>query len=90
MKGYPGVIARRQDFVNLLAIPQYRGKALEALKKLYAIADDTITVAATLIEPTHPKLGYNTTQVPNPNPLWRQKGFESKEDLKGLIDQFDH
>ena len=84
MCGYPKQIATKQDYLNLLAMPEYRAAALTDLKALLGLDDDTI------IALKDRKIGdlhevRETIEKPNPYPRWRQKGFLSKEEVKKFI-----
>ena len=86
MKGYPKFVATKQDFINLLNMPEYREQALADLQAIYDLQDDKATRATTLIDESDPEKGYNTEEIENPNPVWKQKGFESRQDIMGLIE----
>jgi len=84
MRGFPKQIATKQDYLNLLAMPEYRATALADLKALLGLDDDTI------IALKDRKIGdlhevRETIEKPNPYPRWRQKGFLSKEEVKKYI-----
>lgn len=65
MKGYPKHIATKQDFINLLQMPEYRQQALEDLLIIAYYADEQ-----------------------NPNPLYKQKGFKTRQEAMDLIRQY--
>ena len=84
MRGFPKQIATKQDYLNLLAMPEYRAAALAELKALLELDDDTV------IALKERKIGdlhevRETVEQPNPFPQWRQKGFQSKEEVKKFI-----
>lgn len=92
MKGYPKHVATKQDFLNLLAMPEHRAHALADLRAIRDLDDDTVIV------PVRRKcLGLDDESVqklkirkqPNPLPLWQQKGFASREELAALIEERD-
>ena len=85
MKGYPKHVNCKQDFLNLLADENHREQAIEGLKEIYSLDDSKTLRATTLIDPDDPDLGYNTEEIDNPMPLWKQKGFESREAVGTLI-----
>ena len=87
MKGYPKFIATKQDFKNLLAMPQFRAQALKDLQKIYDTNDDEVDVCTTIQNPEAPKEEqvWNTKKQPAPRPLWKQKGFKSRKDLGDLV-----
>jgi hypothetical protein len=85
MKGYPKLILKKQDFMNLLAIEEHKAQALSDLQKLYANDDTLILTTTSLVDPGDPMSDWNQEMRPNPAPLWQQKGFESREDLAQII-----
>ena len=85
MKGFPKHVNCKQDFLNLLADKNHKEHAIEDLKKIYLLNDSKTLRATTLIDPEDPKSGYNTEEIDNPMPLWKQKGFESREAVGTLI-----
>jgi hypothetical protein len=84
MKGYPKYIATRQDFINLLQDPEYRSRALADLRAISDLADDTASRS----------IGLNADgtdaieTIPNPMPLWRIKGFSSRQAVADLIAEY--
>lgn len=85
MKGYPKHVATKQDYINLLAMPEYKAQALEDLKRLYEFKDDSVQKATTLIDPLDKSKGWNTMAIKNPNPMWKQKGFASRKEVANII-----
>jgi len=85
MRGYPKYVNCVQDFNNLLADKDLKGRALAELQKIYNKDDLKALRATTLIDPEDPKSDYNTEEIDNPMPLWKQKGFESREAIATLI-----
>ena len=85
MKGYPKFVAVKQDFVNLLDMPEFKEQALADLQAIYDLQDDKATRATTLIDESDPEKGYNTEEIDNPNPVWKQKGFASRAEVLELI-----
>lgn len=85
MKGYPKRIATKQDFLNLLRMKELKAQAIEDLKKIYNLDDGKAVRATTLIDPADPEKGYNTEIIDNPMPLWKQKGFASRQEVADLI-----
>ena len=45
MKKYPERVATKQDYLNLLAMPEYRARAIRDLKAIRDTKDDTATIA---------------------------------------------
>ena len=85
MRGYPKHINCMQDFNNLLADEDLKATALSGLREIYGKDDSKTLRATTLIDPSDPKSDYNTEEIDNPMPLWKQKGFESREAVATLI-----
>ena len=85
MKGYPKTITTKQDFLNLLSTKEFKAQAIEDLKKIYNLDDSKAVRATTLIDPDDPEKGYNTEIIDNPMPMWKQKGFASRQDVADLI-----
>ena len=89
MKGYPKFVAMKQDFINLLNMPEYKEQALKDLQAIYDLHDDKAQRATTLIDENNPELGYNTEEIDNPNPVWKQKGFDSRQAVVDLIEEYE-
>ena len=85
MRGFPKHINCVQDFNNLLADKDLKRRAISELQKIYNKDDSKTLRATTLIDPEDPKSDYNTEEIDNPMPLWKQKGFESREAVATLI-----
>ena len=85
MKGYPKTIATKQDFENLLSIPEFRERALADLRRIRDAKDTKAVKATTFIDPDDPEKGYNTEEIANPMPLWKRKGFGSMKEVGDLI-----
>lgn len=88
MKGYPKHFATKQDYLNILEIPEFREQCLTDLKSIRDIKDDTVLVATTPIDPKDPNSEWNTKTATNPNPMWKQKGFSSRSEIDKLIKQY--
>ncbi len=88
MQGYPKTINVKQDFINLLNMPEYKTRALSDLQAIYDLDDDKATKATTLIDANDPEKGFNTETIDNPNPAWKQKGFSGREEIAKLIEEF--
>lgn len=85
MKGFPKHIAIKQDFINLLTIKEFKEQALVDLLTIYGLDDDKVTKTTTLIDTDDPDQGWNMEIIDNPLPMWKQKGFESKQAVADLI-----
>lgn len=88
MHGCPKTIATKQDFINLLLVEEYRDPVLAELKKIAEANDSTATQATTLIDPGNPEAGYNVVEIDNPMPLWKVKGFSSREEVRALYEEY--
>lgn len=86
INGYPKYIATKQDFFNLLVDEKFKSQAVVDLKKIYYLDDSKATKATTLADPANPMGDWNTEIIDNPMPLWKQKGFSDREEIKELID----
>ena len=110
MRGYPKHINCKQDFLNLLEMPEHRERAKADLWKLQALDDSKATRVCvrkvqnpdageeytvpgggmggegpiTFIRPDTIEEEY-TEEIDNPMPLWKQKGFESREAVAALV-----
>ena len=82
MKGYPKHIATKQDFTNLLAIPEFRKQAQADLDKVLAVADDKATRTISIDAVTQAAV---TEVIDNPNPLYKLKGFQTRKVLSDLV-----
>ena len=87
MKGYPKYINCKQDFINLLDEPEYKALALEDLKAIRDLDDDkalrTISINKETGEAT-------TEEIDNPMPLWKVKGFSSRQEVADLITEVEN
>jgi len=82
MRGYPKHMATKQDFDNLLAMPEYEKQALADLKRLQGIDDaKVIRVVSGSVETDD----LITEEIDNPNPVWKQKGFVTKKAVDDLV-----
>jgi len=85
MRGFPKHINCVQDLNNLLADKDLKRRAISELQKIYNKDDSKALRATTLIDPEDPKSDWNTEEIDNPMPLWKQKGFESREAVAALV-----
>jgi hypothetical protein len=87
MKGYPKHVATKQDFINLLEDPGYIVQALEDLKLIRDLDDDKASRTISINEET----GEATTEeIDNPMPLWKVKGFSSRQEVADLISEVEN
>jgi len=87
MKGYPKRINTKQDFLNLLENETFRDQAIADLEKIYNADDDTVIRVVSGSEETDDLV---TEEISNPMPLWKQKGFKGREEVKELIERYKH
>lgn len=82
MNGYPKYINCKQDYLNLLAMPDFKARTIEDLKVIRDMDDEKALRVVSMNEET----GEATTEeIDNPMPLWRVKGFASREEVAELI-----
>ena len=85
MRGYPKHIATKQDYENLLKIPEFAKRAKEDLEKLAAIKDAKITRAVRLVDENDLMGDWVTEEIDNPMPAYKAKGFESLKEISTII-----
>jgi len=81
---YPEYVATKQDYLNLLQMPNCKKQALNELQRIYAAKDESATRVISGSEETK---DMKTERIPNPNPLWKQKGFSSRDEVLKIIEQ---
>lgn len=87
MRGYPRVIATKQDFINLLAEPSFRAQALVDIKAVYDLQDDTMErVVSYDKDEAGQMINVVMETVPATNPKWKRMGFESRDEVMGLYE----
>ena len=87
MKGFPKNIATKQDFINLLAMPEYKEKAEKELKALHELQDDFVErVVSSKIDVKGQMTDVVTETIPNSSPMYKRMGFESKEEIGMYLD----
>lgn len=79
MRGYPKGRLSKQDFENLLAMPEYAEQAKADLARIAAIDDSMVTVDRGTIEKPDIK------QIPNPKLLHVQLGFSDKASVLSIL-----
>jgi hypothetical protein len=83
MKGYPKHINTKQDLDNLLAMPEFKTRALADLKRIQAVAVKEATVTR-VVSGSQEKGDLVTEEIPNPMPIWKRIGFKDKKELDTL------
>jgi hypothetical protein len=85
MRGFPRHINSKQDIDQLIRdCPGLKPKVHEYLTRILE-EPDMVTQATTPIDPEHPENGYNTILIPNPNPLWKQLGYQDKAEVTAAL-----
>lgn len=84
MRGYPKGRLSKQDFENLLAMPEYADLAREELEEMLALKDDTATIDFTPVYALNDSDRIIKT-IDNPSPLWKIVGFSCKEELSSIV-----
>ena len=89
MRGYPKVIATRQDFINLLAEPEFKAQALADLQALSDLQDDTLErVVSYDTDDKGQMINIVTETVDAPMPTWKRMGFESRAAVMELYNSY--
>lgn len=78
MRGYPKGPLSKQDYKNLLSMPEHADRAAADLEALGKLDDDKITVDQGTAE--KPKL----VEIVNPLPAWKRAGFATKVELASM------
>lgn len=82
MQGYPKIVATKQDFINLLNMPEFKSQAISDLQNIVNFNDDQVKQVTF----SDQIIGYETyTMINNPNPLYTQKGFTTRQEAQDLI-----
>jgi len=84
MQGYPKFIATRQDYENLLKIPEFAGRAKTDLTALALINTEKVTRAVRPVDANKPDGNWVTEEIDNPSPIWKRKGFETTKEVSVL------
>jgi len=87
MKGYPKYINCKQDYFNLLTEDEYRVQALEDLKAIHDLDDEKASRTISINEETGEAV---MEEIDNPTPLWKVKGFTSRQDVADLIAEVEN
>jgi len=82
MRGYPKYVATKQDFLNLLSMDEHRGQATEDLIAIYQINNEK---AVRVISGSEETKDLKIEEIENPMPLWKRKGFKSRQEIAGII-----
>lgn len=85
MKGYPKFIATRQDYENLLKIPEFANQARIDLAALAKTDTAKVTRAVKPVDPNKPDGEWVTEEITNPSPVWKQKGFSTVKAVGDMV-----
>lgn len=88
MRGFPPVVSTKQDYLNLLIDPDFHAQALADLTDLKNFNDSKVTVAITTGDDPMNDENTQTEEIDNPNPLWKQKGFTSWQDVADTVEAY--
>jgi hypothetical protein len=87
MKGYPRIIATKQDFINLLSITEFKSQALADLQSVYDLQDDTLErVVSFDTDDKGQMINIVTETIAAPMPKWKRMGFESRAEILNLME----
>jgi hypothetical protein len=75
MKGYPKEFLIKQDYVNLLSMPEYAKQAKSDLLKLIEIEDSKVTTDRGTNEKS------DLVEIDNPMPAWKIAGFKDRDGM---------
>ena len=84
---YPEHIATKQDFINLLNMPEYKNRALKDLQTLYESSLD-IPKVTKVISGSKETGDLITEEIENPLPYYKSKGFQSSKEILDLINMY--
>uniref|UniRef100_A0A6M3KRE0 Uncharacterized protein n=1 Tax=viral metagenome TaxID=1070528 RepID=A0A6M3KRE0_9ZZZZ len=82
---YPKRVATVADYENLLKMTEHRARTLKELQYIYGLDDDGAIRVVSGSEGTKDLV---KTEIANPNPCWRQKGFKNREEVLVLIQKY--
>jgi hypothetical protein len=86
MRGFPKHIATKQDFINLLSIKDYVSQTLEVLRIIRDM-DDLMTTRTISIDEITGEA--ETEQITNPMPMWKVKGFASRNEVADIVKKWE-
>lgn len=79
---WPEWIGTKQDYLNLLTIPEHRERALKELQAIYNTDD---AKAVSVVSGSEATKDLVTKEIVNPKPLYRRYGFASKDEVGALL-----
>ncbi len=78
MRSYPRFPLSKQDYINLLSMPEHAERAKADLQALAALDDENVTVDRGTEDTP------DLQEIPNPLPAWKRAGFASREEVLEL------
>ncbi len=81
MKRYPKHINCKQDFINLLSMPEHKERASNELKRIQSLDDSKVV---RVVSGTEEEGNLITETIDNPMPQWKRVGFASAKELSSL------
>ncbi|MCK9570983.1 hypothetical protein M0R72_18690 [Candidatus Pacearchaeota archaeon] len=78
MRSYPRFPLGRQDYINLLSMPEHAERARADLQTLAALDDDYVAVDQGTEDAP------DLQEIPNPLPAWKRAGFGSRDEVLEL------
>jgi hypothetical protein len=87
MRGYPKNLNTKQDIINIKNNHLEFREMLNADIQRLLDEPDTVKKATTLVDPKDESKGYNTIDIPNPQPKWEAMGFKNKENVVSLKEE---
>lgn len=82
MRGYPKHMAIKQDFENLLALPEFKARALADLQAIEDAGEPKVTQ---VVSGSEEGKGLVTKEIADPSPAWKRKGFKNLAEVSGMI-----
>jgi len=77
VRGYPKYIATKQDYENLLKMPEFSKQAAADLEALAKVDTAKVTRAIRPVDEAKPDGEWVTEEITNPKPEWKRKGFDT-------------
>ncbi|MDD3040757.1 hypothetical protein [Bacteroides sp.] len=79
MRSYPRLPLSKQDFINLLSMPEHAERAKADLQALAAQDDEFATVDRGTEDAPDLQV------IPNPLPAWKRAGFASRDEALEVV-----
>ena len=82
---YPAYVATKQDYINLLSMPEHRDRALAELRQLAKIDD---AYSTRVVSGSEDEKSLVTETVSTPRPMWLRKRFKSRDEVLEIINTY--